>query len=123
MIGESFHQGGWGMWPTLVVGLLMIGVSARYAVSPEKRFVPLIVASGTLTFLMGALGFVTGLIASATHVFPGGDIQPATNPLVMLIGIGESLNDLALAIVMLAVGMIAVTVGAARHARVATSPG
>ena len=113
MILESFHNGGWGMWPTLVVGLLMIGVSARYAVSPDKRFVPLIVASGTLTFLTGALGFVTGLIASTTSSFDAIEARPT----LMLAGFGESLNDVALALVLLAVGMIAVTVGAARHAR------
>jgi len=113
MILDSFHNGGWGMWPTLIVGLLMIGISARYAVSPERRFVPLIVASSTLTFLVGALGFVTGLSASTTSSFDAIEARPA----LMAAGFGESLNDVALALVLLAVGMIAVTVGAARHAR------
>lgn len=112
MILESFHNGGWGMWPTLVVGLLMIGVSARYAVSPEKRFVPLIVASSVLTFLTGALGFVTGLIATSQYF----DMNAAP-PNVVVIGFGESLNNVGLALVLLSVGMIAVTLGAARHAR------
>jgi hypothetical protein len=112
MIFDSFHNGGWGMWPTLVVGLMMIGVSARYAVSPERRFVPLIVASSVLTFLTGALGFVTGLIATSQYF--DANAAPAA---VVVVGFGESLNDVGLALVLLAVGMIAVTVGAARHAR------
>jgi hypothetical protein len=113
MILESFHNGGWGMWPTLVVGLSMIGVSARYAVSPEKRFVPLIVASSTLTLLSGALGFVTGLIAATTTSFSAIEARPT----LAVAGFGESLNNVGLAITLLAVGMIAVTVGAARIAR------
>lgn len=112
MILESFHNGGMGMWPTLVVGLLMIGISARYAVSPERRFVPLIVASSVLTSLMGALGFVTGLIATSQYY----DMNAAP-PNVVVVGFGESLNNVGLAIVLLVVGMLAVTVGAARHAR------
>lgn len=112
MILDSFHNGGWGMWPTLVVGLMMIGVSARYAVSPDRRFVPLIVASSVLTFLTGAIGFVTGLIATSQYY----DMNAAP-PNVVVVGFGESLNDVGLALVLLAVGMIAVTVGTARHAR------
>lgn len=112
MIGDSFHNGGWGMWPTLVIGLVMIGVSARYAVSPEKRFVPLIAATGLLTLLSGALGFVTGLIATAQYF--DANTAPAS---VVVVGFGESLNNVSLAILMAAVGMIAVTVGAARQAR------
>lgn len=112
MIFDSFHNGGWGMWPTLVVGLMMIGVSARYAVAPDRRFVPLIVASSVLTFLTGALGFVTGLIATSQYY----DMNAAP-PNVVVVGFGESLNDVGLALVLLAVGMIAVTIGTARHAR------
>ena len=112
MILESFHNGGWGMWPTLVVGLLMIGVSARYAVSPERRFVPLIAASSVLTFLTGLLGFVTGLITTSQYYDAS-----AAPPNVVVVGFGESLNNVGLALVLLAVGMIAVTLGAARHAR------
>ncbi len=118
MILDSFHNGGWGMWPTLVVGLMMIGVSARYAVSPDRRFVPLIVASSVLTFLTGALGFVTGLIATSQYY----DMFAAP-PNVVVVGFGESLNDVGLALVLLAVGMIAVTVGTARHARAPMSAG
>jgi hypothetical protein len=112
MILESFHDGGWGMWPTLLVGVLMIGVSARYAVSPDRRFVPLIVASSVLTMLSGALGFVTGLIATSQYY----DMNTAP-PNVVVIGFGESLNNVGLSLVLLSVGMLAVTAGAARHAR------
>lgn len=112
MILESFHDGGWGMWPTLFIGLLMIGVSARYAVSPERRFVPLLVASSTLTLLSGAFGFVTGLVATAQYFDAN-----AAPPQVVIVGFGESLNNLGLALMLLTVGMIAVTVGAARLTR------
>ncbi len=118
MILDSFHNGGWGMWPTLVFGLLMIGVSARYAISPERRFVPLITASSVLTLLSGALGFVTGLIAATTTSFDAIEARPT----LAVAGFGESLNNVSLALVLLAVGMLAVTVGTARIARVPSAP-
>ncbi len=107
---ESFRMGGWGMWPTLVIGALMIAVSLRYAVRPESRLVPLIVSTGLLTLTSGALGFVTGLIATTTHL---AEIEASRSD-IFLIGFGESLNNVGLALILGAVAMIAVAAGAAR---------
>src|SRR5262249_53909638 len=59
---EAFRLGGWGMFPTLIFGVLMIAATVRYAVRPERRFVPLQVTLGLLTLAAGCLGFVTGMI-------------------------------------------------------------
>ena len=93
-MGEAFRLGGWGMYPTLVFGLAMIGVALRYAVRPEGRFVPLLVVSGLLTLFGGALGFVTGLIATFQHI----EEVRAEDRWIAMIGIGESLHNLGLAL-------------------------
>lgn len=114
---NAFREGGWGMWPTLGFGLLMVGASLRYAVRPDRRFVPLLISTGLMTMVSGALGFVTGLIATSTHVAGIADKS------VWLVGLGESLNNVGLALALVACGLVAVMLGAFRVARAApTAP-
>ena len=65
---ESFRLGGFAMFPTALFGALLLGAALRYARTPDARFIPLQVALAILTLATGALGFVTGLIASTTHL-------------------------------------------------------
>ncbi|AKF10118.1 hypothetical protein [Sandaracinus amylolyticus] len=105
---EAFRLGGWGMFPTLVFGLLAVAASLRYAVRPDTRFVPLLVSSSLLTLAAGSLGFVTGLIASSNYIASAPDHR------VWLIGLGESLNNVALALILVGAGLVATTIGALR---------
>ena len=36
-MGEAFHQGGWGMYPTTIVGLVVIFTAFRYMRDPDRR--------------------------------------------------------------------------------------
>jgi hypothetical protein len=108
---QWFREGGWGMWPTLVFGLFMVAVSLRYAMRPERRLLPLLVSSGLLTLVAGALGFTRGLIMTSTHM---GEVADKS---IWLIGFGESLQDVGLALALLACGLLAILLGALRIAR------
>lgn len=110
---EAFKMGGFGMYPTLVFGLLMVAASIRYAISPERRFVPLQITLGILTLMAGALGFVTGTIKSFLAM---GEVPPDSRWIWML-GLGESLNNVGLALALIVIGTLAATVGAFRLAR------
>jgi hypothetical protein len=101
------------MFPTLAFGLLMLFVAARYALRPERRFVPLLLGLGTVTLASGALGFVTGLMATFRYV---GGVAPSER-YVALIGIGESLANVAFALVFVVLAALAASVGAWRIAR------
>ncbi|WP_437291228.1 hypothetical protein [Sorangium sp. So ce406] len=109
-MSDAFHMGGWGMYPTLVFGLLLLAASVRYAISPERRFVPLQISLGILTLVSGGLGFVSGAIKSLTYM---GAVQPDARWLWM-VGIGESLHNVALALSLLVLSSLAATVGAYR---------
>jgi hypothetical protein len=110
----DFHEGGWGMYPTLFFGLLALGVAALYAVRPEGRFVPLVVSTSLLTLVSGVLGFVRGVSASFTH------ITEATDRAVAMVGAGESAHNVTLALIFVALVLVATTIGATRTARRAT---
>ena len=65
---EGFRLGGFGMFPTLVFGLLLLGAAVRYAVKPEARWVPLQIALGILTLTTGLASFVCGVVVTTTHL-------------------------------------------------------
>ncbi|WP_437759913.1 hypothetical protein [Sorangium sp. So ce1389] len=109
-MAEAFHMGGWGMYPTLVFGLLLLAASVRYAISPERRFVPLQISLGILTLVSGGLGFVSGTIKSLTLV---GAVPPDERWL-WIVGLGESLHNVGLALALLILSSLAATVGAYR---------
>lgn len=112
---EWFREGGWGMFPTALFGLVMLGVAARYALRPERRFVPLLLGLGVVTLSSGALGFVTGLITTFRYV--GG--VPEGQRWIALVGIGESLVNVAFALCFIVLASLAASAGALRLARAA----
>jgi hypothetical protein len=110
---HHFKDGGYGMIPTLAFGIVFLAVAARYAVRPEKRVVPLMVALGTLTISAGLLGFVSGVIVTAGALSRAPEIPSK----VAFFGVGEALNCVALAMIAIVLAAIAASVGAWRHAR------
>ena len=105
---EYFRDGGWGMYPTLVCGLVLLAAALKYALRPERRFVPLLVALNLLTLSAGALGFVSGVITTARHL---DEVRETQSALVAFLGIGESLNNVGMALMFVTAGAIAVTLG------------
>ncbi len=112
-MAEAFREGGWGMFPTLIFGLVLLGVAVRYFVDPSKRLVPLLYSLGILTMAAGALGFVTGFIKSVGAVAKDG----ATQPVLALLGAGEAANCIGLALVLIVLAAMAASGGALRLAR------
>jgi len=116
---EMFFEGGWGMWPTLLFGLGLLACSVRYAARPRSEQVPLLVSLGLLTLCAGALGFITGVITTLRYI---AGVAPEQRWLAM-VGVGESANDLFLALFFATAAMVAVVVGAWRLASRAGSLG
>jgi hypothetical protein len=110
---EAFKEGGLGMFPTAVFGLLLIASAMKYAMTPEKRYVPIQIALGIMTLAAGGLGFVTGVIKSFEAI--GGVTEDKR--WIWMLGVGESLNNLALALLVLTIASLVAAVGAVRIAR------
>jgi hypothetical protein len=42
--GEFMREGGWGMWPVLLLGLVTVASATRYMIRPERYCLPFIAA-------------------------------------------------------------------------------
>jgi hypothetical protein len=101
-------MGGWGMYPTLVSGLVLLGTAFAFAIAPDARRRAVVRALATLTTLVSTLGFVSGVIKSC--------IACGSEPSYVVRGIGESLVNIGLGLVLLVIAGIGVAIGTARHA-------
>jgi hypothetical protein len=102
-----FHHGGWGMYPTTIMGLVLLAAAVQYARDPKRRRLFLLRHLNILVALSGTLGFVTGVIKTFMNVT--GD-----QAFIALIGVGESLNNIALALGLMVLARIIIAFGAAR---------
>ena len=107
-MGDAFHQGGWGMYPTLVAGVVLIACAIRYLRNPEHGRGELVRHLSRLTFLVGSLGTVVGCIKSFTSLDDKTPLQYG------LVGLGESLNCTAFGMCMMIVAGIITAVGKAK---------
>lgn len=110
-MGEAFHLGGWGMYPTTVAGLALVAVAIRYALAPDARRRQFVRALATLTALTGALGFTAGCIKT---FLTAGNLAPTEAVPTVFVGVGESAHDLGLMLCMLVLAAICVAIGAFR---------
>jgi hypothetical protein len=102
-----FHHGGWGMYPTTLFGLVLLACAVQYARDPKRRRLFLLRQLNILVALSGTLGFVTGVIRTFMNM-PSDQLQLA------FIGVGESLNNVALALGIIILARIIIAVGAAQ---------
>jgi hypothetical protein len=113
---EHFRDGGWGMFPTVLFGLLMLGVAVRYAINPQRRLVPLLLGLGVLTLTCGGLGFVSGVITTF-HFVAISDIPGDKQGAIAMQGVSESLNNVAFALSFLTLAAASACYGAWTLAR------
>lgn len=109
---DAFRNGGFPMWFILVTGIALLATTWRYMQGQDKRSRALSQGLSQVTLLLGVLGTVMGLIATLMGVAP---ILPE-KAYLCLIGTGESLNNLAFALIFMVFAAIGRTIGDARAA-------
>jgi hypothetical protein len=105
---NAFHHGGWGMFPTAIFGLFMIAMAVRYATRPDRKQLRVVVGLSAVTLLAGLLGTIAGTMKSFMASEGASDLA--------LVGFGESLNVVALAICLMTIAALFTTIGLARSA-------
>ena len=108
----NFQQGGLGMYPTAVAGLVVLGAAVCYGLSNNKRWLRVVLSSAVLTLICGSLGFVMGVIRSIQV----GTQFPTDQHYLIVQGIGESLHNLSLAFTCLGIASIFVMLKTLRSA-------
>ena len=120
MMYEAFRNGGWPMFPILVLGILQIIAAGRYAVQPDARQLTVVRSLSQVTFTFGVLGTVLGMI----HCLGSMDQVPVELiGKITLLGLGESLSNIALALVLCVFSGLVTTIGGLRVAGSPAIPG
>ncbi len=110
---EFFKEGGWGMWPILILSLVTVGAAARFAAKPNRRQIGFLgaMALATLVSIFHAtwtdIGSVFGALSDESVV------KEADMSRVLAMGLKESTRPgamggtfLTLAAILVAVGML-----------------
>jgi hypothetical protein len=111
---EFFRNGGVGMYLVLVFGFPLVAASVLYALRPERSQWPLLTALALSTVVSGVLGFSLGLMMTFKY------IQKVPQPeqfVISALGFSESITNLILAFMLLAMSGGLVSIGTFRGAR------
>ena len=116
MMWENFFRdGGWGMYPTSIVGFFLIAAGVLLVLRPERRFLPLVVSLGLVTMGAGVLGSTVGIINTFRYLTK----VPAAEQLkIAALGCAESLNNLVLALLLCVLAALLASIAAVRASRV-----
>lgn len=109
---EAFRFGGWPMYPTLILGAFLVAAAARQALQSEPQKAPLVTNLQLATLLSGLLGSTLGMIHSLQGL--GGLLPDQPHGKYALIGLGESINNIALALIMILIATLLSALGAFR---------
>jgi hypothetical protein len=116
---DFFRDGGMPMYATAFFGLFLLAAAVRTALDPGRRLATLTLALGLVTLCSGALGTVTGVIATFRylHQVPEADLAK-----IAALGTAESLHNTVLALLLCLVAALLASVGAFRAARTLPAP-
>ncbi len=104
-----FKMGGWVMWPIFAFGLLAVGAAGRFAWRGEHQLVGFIRWLLCTILASGAFGFVVGTIKSISIV--EANVSPERRTAVLLLGMGESANNLSAALLFTVIVCLLTAVG------------
>jgi hypothetical protein len=113
---RMFHfirEGGWPIFPVLILGALSLVSAVRYAANPRRELLALVIGFGVATVIMGAFGTALGVQMSARYI---GEVD-ASRRWIFLLGLQESLNNLTVALAVAGLDALIATGGAWRMAR------
>lgn len=110
---NAFREGGWGMYPTLIVGLIALASAVRFAWQANAKLRGFINAMSLSAAMCGLTGFVTGLISTGSYIGKR-ELKGQEALLTLLMGTKESMNNLALALLLLAIIFVVIAIGQRR---------
>jgi hypothetical protein len=119
---EFMREGGWGMWPVMLLGLVALASATRYAIRPERlclRFVALL----WLTLLVAVVHASVTDVAAVFRYFED-PVRAPDNQIVRLLfmGLKESTRPAALGGIFLTLIPLLAAAGVYREYRLGAAP-
>lgn len=114
MWSNFYFEGGFGMYPTTIFGILLVAAAVVYLLRLKRDFARLILSLGLLTLVSGALGSGMGIINTFHYLQR---VAPAEQFKLAALGCAESLNNMVLALIFLAFALLLVCIGSVRAVR------
>ncbi|WP_437793276.1 hypothetical protein [Sorangium sp. So ce693] len=114
---DFFVEGGWGMWPILVFGMVTVGAGLQFARRPEPGKLGFVAAMGLTTLVATIhatwidLGAVFSALSDPAKV-PDGELAR-----VLIVGLKESTRPGSLGGLLLAIACLLSAVGVLRAGR------
>ena len=119
---EFMREGGWGMWPVMLLGLVALASATRYAIRPERlclRFVALL----WLTLLVAVVHASVTDVAAVFRYFED-PVRAPDNQIVRMLfmGLKESTRPAALGGIFLTLVPLIAAAGVYREYRLGAAP-
>ncbi len=111
---QFFHEGGAGMFPTALFGVLLFITAVVHAVKPDRRLGPVVATLAAMVVAAGLLAASLGISATTQHLW---QVPPANQLVIFGTGLAESLNNVVLAMLVLVPSCMVAAVGALRAAK------
>ena len=113
-MSEFFHEGGWGMWPILVFGMVTLGAAGRFAWKPEVRQLGFLGAMTATTIGSMFNATWTDVAAVLQHLSERSPLSEEQYRTSLTAGLMESSRPGTLGGILLTLACLLVAVGALR---------
>ena len=97
MWDNFFEAGGWGMYPTLVFGFLLLAAVTLHAIRRDPRHARVAGTLALVTVAAGLLGTATGVCRTCRYIY---ELPQAEQLRTLAAGCEESLHNLVLALIL-----------------------
>ncbi|HMF43568.1 MAG TPA: hypothetical protein VKQ32_23000 [Polyangia bacterium] len=121
--GEFMREGGWGMWPILLLGLAALASAVRYATRPDRQGLRFVAALWLTLMIAVVHASITDVAAVFGYFQDPGRAPDPQIPRTLLIGLKESTRPAVLGGIFLTLVPLLGAVGIFREgtSRAATS--
>lgn len=116
MWNDFYHAGGWGMYPTTILGFILVAVTVLYVLRPEPHRARLTMILALVTVASGLLGTCTGICNSAYYIPQVAQNQQLE---ILALGVQESLHVFVLSLLIVTFSGLLAAIGAARAVKAA----
>jgi hypothetical protein len=119
-MSKLLQEGGLPIWFVLLFGLLTLGAAIAYAIKPQLRRLQVMRGLGaatlfsTLSGTAGNIGMVFHAMAGVDGRHPDLNLETKDGPLMLMLGLGESMSCLILGFSFLCLAGLFYAAGAAR---------